>query len=129
MSHHDLKTLPAPFALTLAGRKPFEIRREDQPGGERTFAVGDTATLREWSPCDGCGGGGKCAGMDCSLCRRRGGRYTGRQLGPFTLTHVARGTWGLPPGLVVFALVVEAADRLAQVSPYYSVAQSPTWSA
>lgn len=42
MEHH-LKTLPEYFEDVAAGRKPFEVRRDDRP-----FAVGDTLLLEEW---------------------------------------------------------------------------------
>lgn len=45
MITHDLKTWPAVFAATLAGRKPFEIRRDD-----RGYEAGDVLRLREWDP-------------------------------------------------------------------------------
>jgi hypothetical protein len=45
MTTHRLKTHPGPFADVEAGRKQFEIRKDD-----RGFAVGDVLVLEEWSP-------------------------------------------------------------------------------
>lgn len=42
---HDLKTWPEFFDEVIAGRKPFEVRRND-----RGYRVGDVLHLREWSP-------------------------------------------------------------------------------
>lgn len=46
MTHHDLKIWPIYFVDVAAGRKTFEIRRED----DRVFQIGDTINLREWDP-------------------------------------------------------------------------------
>jgi hypothetical protein len=43
MTTHHLKTHPAPFADVEAGRKTFEIRKDD-----RGYKVGDTLVLEEW---------------------------------------------------------------------------------
>jgi len=42
---HELKTWPEPFAGILAGRKRYEIRKND-----RGYAVGHELHLREWDP-------------------------------------------------------------------------------
>lgn len=42
---HDLKIWPEFFDEVIAGRKPFEVRRND-----RGYRVGDVLHLREWSP-------------------------------------------------------------------------------
>jgi hypothetical protein len=42
---HILKTLPQFFAAIAVGRKTFELRRDDRPGG---YQVGDVLTLVEW---------------------------------------------------------------------------------
>jgi len=72
---HELKCWPTPFAATLDGSKPFEIRKYDRP-----FRVGDTLVLREWAP--------------------RSQAYTGRQVRRF-VSYVARGEFGLPDDLCV----------------------------
>ncbi len=40
---HELKTLPKYFVAVAAGRKTFEIRKND-----RNFQVGDKVILKEW---------------------------------------------------------------------------------
>jgi len=50
---HELKTLPQYFAMSVEGKKNFEVRRND-----RGFKVGEFLSLREYS----------------------GDRYTGREL-------------------------------------------------
>lgn len=45
MRIHDLKVWPAPFEDTVAGRKPYEVRKDD-----RDYRVGDVLLLREWDP-------------------------------------------------------------------------------
>ena len=40
---HELKTLPKYFVAVAAGRKTFEIRKND-----RDFKIGDKVTLKEW---------------------------------------------------------------------------------
>ena len=42
---HELKTWPEFFTETRAGRKKFELRRND-----RDFQVGDQLLLKEWNP-------------------------------------------------------------------------------
>lgn len=51
MAHHDLKCRQDYYVEVIAGRKTFEVRRDD-----RAFAVGDTVRLHEviWASCD-CG--------------------------------------------------------------------------
>lgn len=41
---HELKTLPEYFIAVAAGRKTFEIRKND-----RDFKVGDKVILKEWN--------------------------------------------------------------------------------
>lgn len=43
MKVHDLKCIPPYFDDILAGRKPFEVRKND-----RNYEVGDHLRLREW---------------------------------------------------------------------------------
>ena len=45
MRVHYLKTWPAFFAAVEAGKKPFEIRKDD-----REFDVGDALILQYWDP-------------------------------------------------------------------------------
>ena len=45
---HELKTYPEPFAVSSAGVKRFEYRKND-----RDYEVGDTLYLREWDPMTG----------------------------------------------------------------------------
>ena len=40
---HELKVVPRFFGALAAGRKPFEVRRDDR---EPAFAVGDVLRLR-----------------------------------------------------------------------------------
>lgn len=47
MAVHHLKTHPEPFEAMRTGRKPFEYRADDRPGG---FQTGDTLVLDEWDP-------------------------------------------------------------------------------
>lgn len=80
MTHHKLKTWPEFFEAVLDGRKPFEIRNEE----DRRFEVGDTVTLQEFDP-------------EFSV-------LTGR-LFNIRITYVVRSAWGLPPGLCVFGFI------------------------
>ena len=65
MTVHELKTWPGQFRDVAAGRKTFEVRRDD-----RGFAVGDRLVLREWDLPEE--------------------RYTGRQL-TVRVSHLLRG--------------------------------------
>ena len=64
MKHHRLKIEPQYFEDVEAGRKTFEIRRED-----RGFEIGDTLQLCEFEPMPGLG-------------------YTGREVGR-TITYIS----------------------------------------
>lgn len=81
-TEHDLKTLPPFFEDVLAGRKRFELRRND-----RDFAVGDTLRLREWSY------SGEYTGRECCV-RVTYGLGDGQGFSQFDL----------PPGYVVMSI-------------------------
>lgn len=51
--HHELKIYPQFWRELVAGRKPFEVRRDD-----RNFKVGDTVSLKEYDPKVGFTGAG-----------------------------------------------------------------------
>lgn len=98
VKEHHLKTWPAPFAATVEGRKPFEVRKDD-----RGFVVGDVLVLREWEAC-GC----DACGHDFA---KPSGGYTGRVVRRL-VTHIERGpSWGLPAGMVVMGLGTEQPKR------------------
>lgn len=59
---HDLKCEMPYFELIRAGRKPFEVRRDD-----RAYAEGDTLRLREW---DGCAYTGRSVDVDVTYILR-----------------------------------------------------------
>lgn len=46
MAEHKLKCWPEYYQAVKSGRKPFEIRKED----DCRFAEGDTLVLQEWEP-------------------------------------------------------------------------------
>jgi hypothetical protein len=75
---HALKTWPAFFAEVRAGRKRFEIRRND-----RGFAVGDCLVLQEWNP-------------DTKT-------YT-REAASMRVTYLVQGEWGLPGDVCVMSI-------------------------
>ena len=86
---HYLKTWPEPFEAMRAGRKTFELRKND-----RGFAVGDMLDLQEWEP----------GPM----------RYTGRSI-LVRVTYILHGgRFGLPEELCVMGVMFEqpaAAER------------------
>lgn len=45
MSIHDLKILPEHFGALIAGKKPYELRKDD-----RGYKVRDWLALHEWTP-------------------------------------------------------------------------------
>src|SRR5690242_17435850 len=77
---HELKTWPAFFADLKAGRKTFELRKND-----RNFEIGDRLILREYDP------------------ERR--EYTGRKCFR-TVTHVLRyaPSFGLEVGYAILSI-------------------------
>lgn len=84
---HDLKCWGGYFECLLDGRKPFEVRRED----DRHFDVGDELLLREFIPAEF---------PDAD------GRYTGRALRK-KVTYILRGAPFMPDGIVVMGLARE----------------------
>jgi hypothetical protein len=93
---HTLKTWPEPFEATWRGKKPFEIRRED----DRRFEAGDTLDLFEWIPTPA----NVPPGSD-------GYGATGRRI-VASVMHVERGpSWGLPAGLVVLGISTMNVER------------------
>ena len=58
MAQHHLKTWPKPFAALWAGKKNFEVRKND-----RAYAVGDRLVLQEWYP-DSCTWGERIVSAD-----------------------------------------------------------------
>lgn len=61
--HHDLKCIEPFFSDVVAGRKPFEIRKND-----RNFLLGDTFTLWQFDPVNY--------------------RLSGEKFGPHTITYL-----------------------------------------
>lgn len=82
---HAKKILPEYFEASLAGRKPFELRREylDDP----RYTVGDYLALNEFDPSEEPVGNG----------------YTGRSL-LYEITYVLRDHELLQPGTVILGL-------------------------
>jgi hypothetical protein len=90
MAIHELKTWPEPFGAVVAGRKNYEIRRND-----RGFEIGDLLHLREWQPREG---------------HPDGGFYTGYAAWR-EVTYISKGgTWGLPADLCVMSLSMTVAS-------------------
>jgi hypothetical protein len=82
---HELKTWPEYFRQVKRGIKTCEIRNDD-----RGFKVGDILHLREWRPTPNYSYDGS-------------GEYTGHFL-YVQVTHIARGVFGLPRGVVVMSI-------------------------
>ncbi len=80
---HFLKTWTEPFEAVLSGAKTFEVRKSD-----RTFAVGDILSLREWRPPTSGGVG----------------VYTGRFVDVRITFILSGGSFGLPSDLCVMAI-------------------------
>lgn len=87
---HDLKTWPRYFQAVLDGTKTFEIRTTV----DRTFHVGDTLLLREWSP--------------------ESKDYSGRSCEK-VVSYIAQGPPWLPVGTAVLGLQDANADRVGDV--------------
>lgn len=94
MRIHELKCWPEEFQATLAGQKPYEIRKDD-----RRFEVFDVVHLREWDPY---------AYLPLSMHTEKitPGRYTGHECAA-VITHITKGpAWEIPEGYVVLGLGV-----------------------
>lgn len=84
--NHELKTDPEVFEALIAGRKTYELRKND-----RNFQEGDTLTLRETKHT----GAEMAAGAPLE--------YTGRTTGR-VVTHVLRGPiYGLMDGWAILS--------------------------
>ena len=75
--HHDLKLLTDYYHRKKKGLKPWELREIT----DRDFQPGDTVTFHEIN---------------------RDRIYTGDSIGPFTITYVLSGSYGLQPNHVIF---------------------------
>lgn len=80
--NHELKTHPEFFEVVLAGKKDFELRRDD-----RDFQINDVLILKEWLPDQQC--------------------FTGR-LTTKVITYILRGEvaerFGLVPGFCILSI-------------------------
>lgn len=85
---HDLKCWPELFDNLYAGRKTFEIRKDD-----RGFQVGDTLLIREWGP--------------VTL------TYSGREVRR-TISHMLRNFAGIQPGYVILSFAFDG-DVLSMI--------------
>jgi hypothetical protein len=88
---HELKCWPEYFTEVIAGRKPFEIRKDD-----RGFWYGDTLYLREWHPTEE--------------------RYTGREC-KFKVTAAYRNVPGLLPDHVAMTIARPTQETPVALSP------------
>lgn len=98
--HHTLKTDPAVFDRSAAGRKPWEIRLND-----RDFQVGDTVTLQET--------------VFSGAQMREGAAlgFTGKELAG-QITYVLRGPkYGLADGWCVFSVEPDHIADAGKVEP------------
>lgn len=76
---HELKCWPEPYRAVVAGRKTYEIRKDD-----RNYQVGDLLLLQEWDP--------------------KTERYT-IERAYFEITHkTPGGDWGLPADVCVLGI-------------------------
>lgn len=83
---HDLKVWPEFFEALHAGKKTFEVRKND-----RRFELGDLLHLQEWNPQDAMTSSG-----------RHG--YTGREITKRVTYVMHGGKFGLAEGFVVMGL-------------------------
>jgi hypothetical protein len=77
---HVLKIWPEHYVEVVAGRKTFEIRKDDRGG----FHVGDVLFLHEWDPTTE--------------------KYTGRRYGCVATYVLSGGQFGLAEGYVAMAI-------------------------
>ena len=75
---HELKCLTEYFLQVCAGRKNFELRKDD-----RGYRIGDKVVLLEWDPKNG---------------------YTGAKTRELTISYILRDKpeYGLAPGWCIF---------------------------
>lgn len=99
---HELKTWPEFYSELLAGRKTFEMRRDD-----RGFRPGDELRLREWEPR---------RDIDDGVWRGGAGEYTGREE-RFRIGYVLRNHEGIAPGFAVLSLLPAAAPSADVQAP------------
>lgn len=84
---HEMKCWPESFTAIVAGEKLHEVRLDD-----RGYKVGDLLRLAEWYPTN----------KDATR-----GKYTGRKCSVL-VTYVSKDKFGLPPGLAVMSIKLEA---------------------
>lgn len=87
---HYLKTWPRFFQDVKAGRKPFEIRKND-----RDFRVGDILMLSEWDPTN-------IAGVGAHSPSPIG--FTNSKPLWMRVTYMVEGIFGIQPGYVVMGI-------------------------
>ena len=108
---HDLKCWPHEFDAVKSGAKTFEVRSNE----DRGFAVGDLLVLRTWDPARSRVGVPHGAFVSASL--GAFGGYTVRSPEDADtirarVTYLLHGgRFGLPDGLCVMAIAVEAAKE------------------
>lgn len=90
---HELKTWPEPFEALIAGRKLYEIRRDD-----RGFMVGDEIVLLEYDPSHR-------GTMSIPI------GATGRWVRARVTYKTPGGSWGLPADLCVLSLHIQEVNR------------------
>lgn len=105
MNVHVLKCWPESFIPILEGRKRLELRKND-----RGFANDDHLLLKEFIPCQRCGGTGRMWDvgdkMECVQCGADHGVYTGSTV-RCLVTHILTGIhFGLQEGYVAMSIVV-----------------------
>lgn len=97
---HVLKCHPAPFAASIAGVKPYEVRYLL----DRDFRVGDDLLLREWNPDRLPSPDDSIWGKEEKLGRIESMGYTGREHRTPPISHILAGGFGLEDGHGVLGL-------------------------